>query len=86
MNQDLAPQSHSKVLYTFRPDAALQTTRPAFFRFFLERDIDLSQETLTISVHQQGDRLANYRLQTAKFEPATYSIVLMSAEGSIVEC
>lgn len=44
-------QAHSQVKCTFTRERTSDTTKPAFFRFFLERDIDLSQETLTVSVH-----------------------------------
>ena len=37
------PMAHSKIAYTFKEDRNLGgTTKPAFFKFFLERDIDLS--------------------------------------------
>lgn len=51
VEQVIAPQSHAKVQCTYVKERPIGSTKPAFFRFFLERDIDLSQETLTISVH-----------------------------------
>ena len=45
------PKAHAKVRCTLVHDKNIGSTKPAFFKFFLERDIDLSKETLTISVH-----------------------------------
>ena len=45
------PKGHAKVQCTFIHEKSIGSTKPAFFKFFLERDIDLSKETLTISVH-----------------------------------
>ena len=45
------PKAHAKVQCAFVHEKSIGSTKPAFFKFFLERDIDLSKETLTISVH-----------------------------------
>ena len=45
------PQAHSRVKHSFKYEKSIGTTKPAFFRFFLDRELDLAQETLSISVH-----------------------------------
>ena len=52
VEQVLEPLAHARVQHSFSVDKSLGSSKPAFFRFHLERDIDLSRETLTISVHQ----------------------------------
>ena len=43
--------AHSRVKHTYKYDKSIGTTRPAFFKFFLDRELNLAQDTLAISVH-----------------------------------
>lgn len=56
-NQVLEEGTHYRVPYHFNIEKQINNTHPAFFRLYLEEDIDLSKETLAISVHQKGNRL-----------------------------
>ena len=44
-------------------------------------------EVFTITVHQQGNRLGNYRKQEddQRFQPSLFNIVLMTKEGEFVK-
>mmetsp|Transcript_25492 Transcript_25492/g.31850 ORF Transcript_25492/g.31850 Transcript_25492/m.31850 type:complete len:132 (+) Transcript_25492:921-1316(+) len=80
------PSAHATLPFSFSDDPKLGTTQPAFIRMFLERDINLRKETLSITVHQQGERLRTYRLagHQQKFEPAAFSIMLISDAGELI--
>lgn len=81
------PQAHSRVKHSFKYDKSLGTTKPAFFRLFLDRELDLAQETFSISVHQQGARLATYKQQgnPNRYQPASFSIMLFTADGKLID-
>ena len=81
------PKAHATVPYTFDYEPSLDTSQPAFFRLTLERDIDTKKETFAITVQQQMDRLATYRLEghPNRFDPARFSIFLFSDDGQIVQ-
>ena len=65
----------------FEEDPYLNTTQPVFFRLNLERDIDLTTETLAIMINQNMEkRLQTYRLDghEEKYEPAAFSMFLIN--------
>ena len=59
----------------------------AFFSFNLNRAVDINTQAFTISVLQQGNRLAHYRLkeQGRRFDPANFNIILMKATGEFIQ-
>lgn len=79
-----APEKYSRSNFFHKFE--LNAEKPqAFFSFNLKSKIDFNKQAFAISVLQQGQRLANYRLPNfGKFTESEFNIVLMTKQGKFV--
>ena len=81
--QDFYKYCHSNAFHDFNTDLSDQPM--TFFRFKLERQIDFKNESFSIQVSQQGDRLGKYKLSSGKFEPSRFNILLGKSDGPFIK-
>ena len=65
----------------------MEQRKTVYLSFSVDKFINLHEQSFSVSVCQQGDRLGKCRPTTRsdRFEPTTYSIVLLSSEGELID-
>lgn len=85
LENNASKYAHSQLYHSF--GTLDESPMPqAFFSFSINRAIDFNTHAFAISVIQQGERLAKYRLKDPKqmFQPSNFNIILMKATGKFV--